>query len=301
MVATLKAILDTRTVSRAAEALGVTQPSVSQSLKRLRDYFGDDLFVRSGNVLHPTPRAVELEPLVEQLMRDVELISQVPRAFDPAAANRLFVVCLSEMAEYIVLPPLAAAFAQQAPGCHIRVQRAAPPQLFEALKKGEIDLAAGTLVGADPSLRQQRLGEFTMTCMVAAEGRWGRQPLTREDYLECSHVAIHRLTDSVDWVTEGLRRNGIHRRIAVTASSDLISGRAVVEADLVSTVALPVGRQLAQLFPVRLVPVPVELNGLGTRLLWHERFQKDASHVWLRKLVESVYRREISGHLTRPL
>ncbi len=75
MVATLKALLDTGTVSRAADALGVTQPTVSQTLKRMRTYFGDELFVRSGNVTRPTPRVLELTPVIERVMRDLSLIT----------------------------------------------------------------------------------------------------------------------------------------------------------------------------------------------------------------------------------
>ena len=73
MVATLKALLDTGNVSKAADALGVTQPTVSQTLKRMRLYFGDELFVRSGNVMRPTPRTMELGPVIDRLMRDINL------------------------------------------------------------------------------------------------------------------------------------------------------------------------------------------------------------------------------------
>jgi len=100
MVATLKAIFDTGTVSKAAEALGVTQPSVSQNLRRLREYFGDELFVRTGNALQPTPRAIALLPVVSRLMRDLDVISRPPDDFDPRASNREFILCMSEMAEF---------------------------------------------------------------------------------------------------------------------------------------------------------------------------------------------------------
>ncbi|MGE4238961.1 LysR family transcriptional regulator [Ramlibacter sp.] len=290
MVATLKAIFDTGKVSKAADALGVTQPSVSQNLKRLRAYFNDELFVRSGNSLQPTARALALQPLVARLMRDIDLISQPPDDFDPAAANREFIICMSEAAEYVVLPRLAALFAEQAPGCSIRGTRLPQPQLMQALEKGEVDLAAGILLGADRSLRQTRLIDFGFVCLVSANGRWAKTPLTRQAYTESRHVLVQRITDADDPIGERLRVKGIHRSIALTVANDFVAARVVADTDLICTVTVPVGRQLAALFPVGLQPPPVELGRMSSRLIWHERFQRDASHMWLRKIVENVYR-----------
>jgi len=293
MVATLKAIFDTGTVSKAAQVLGVTQPSVSQNLRRARRYFGDELFVRSGNALQPTPRAIALQPALSRLMRELEAISRPPDAFEPQAANLEFIICMSEMAEYIVLPRLAAAFAREAPGCSIRGVRVPQSRLLAALEQGEVDLAAGNLVGADASLRQQGLGEHGLIGVVSAAGRRARAPLTRQSYMEARHVAIHRVSDSMDPVAERLRLKGIHRSVALSVSNDFVAGRAVAETDLVCTASVPVGRQLAALFPVLLQALPFKLEPLATRMIWHERFQRDARHRWLRQQVEAAYRNAI--------
>ncbi|MES2999509.1 MAG: LysR family transcriptional regulator [Pseudomonadota bacterium] len=293
MVATLKALFDTGRVSRAADALGVTQRSVSQNLRRLRDYFGDELFVRTGNSLHPTPRAIALAPAVARLMRDIDLISRAPGAFDPATANREFIICMSEIGEFILLPRLAAAFAREAPMCAIRGLRVAQPQLTQALEKGDVDLAAGTLIGADSSLRQQRLAETPIVCMASSNGRWARVPLSREDYAEGRHVAVQRITDSIDPVGEHLRIAGIHRNVALSVSNDFVAARAVAEADLICTASRHVGVQLAALFPIQIQPLPFEAGKLVTRMLWHERFQQDPGHVWLRSMVEKTYRQAL--------
>lgn len=293
MVATLKAIFDTGTVSKAAEVLGVTQPSVSQNLRRARLYFGDELFVRSGNALQPTPRAIALQPAVSRLMRDLEVISRPPDAFDPRAANLEFIICMSEMAEYIVLPRLAATFAREAPGCSIRGIRVPQSRLLTALENGEVDLATGSLIGADPSLRQQRLGEQKLISLVSARGRWADAPLTRQGYVESRHVAVHRVTDSVDPVVDRLRVKGIHRSVALSVSNDFVAARAVAETDLICTASVTVGRQLAALYAIRLQALPFDLGLLPTRMIWHERFQRDARHVWLRQQVEAAYRNAI--------
>lgn len=293
MMATLKAIFDTGTVSKAAEMLGVTQPSVSQNLRRARQYFGDELFVRSGNALRPTPRAVALQPAVARLMRDLEAISRPPSAFDPQAASLEFIICMSEMAEYIVLPRLAATFAREAPGCSIRGVRVPQTRLRAALEEGEIDLAAGSLVGADPSLRQQKLGQQGVVCLVSAHSRWADTPLTLQGYMESRHVAVHRVTDSADPVIDRLRSKGIQRSVALTVSNDFVAARAVAETDLLCTVSVAVSRQLAALYAVQPKGLPFDLGQLPTRMIWHERFQRDARHIWLRKHVEAAYRNAI--------
>lgn len=163
-------------------------------------------------------------------------------------------------------------------------------RLLAMLEQGEVDLAAGSLVDAAPSLRQQRLAEHHMVCMVSAEGRWANTPLTLQDYVDGRHVAVHRLVDSTDPISERLRVTGIHRNAVVTVSSDFVAAQTVVKTDAICTVGEPAGQQLAALFPVQIQALPFEVGTLATRMIWHERFQGDASHIWLRKLVEVAYR-----------
>ena len=91
--------------------------------------------------------------------------------FDPMAANREFIICMTDIGEYMIAPDLASVFASEAPGCSIRTRRIPQGRLREALELGEADLAVGTLAGANRSLRQQRLGEYVVTCMVSTQGR----------------------------------------------------------------------------------------------------------------------------------
>lgn len=302
MIATMKALLDTGNVSRAAEALGVTQPSVSQMLKRLRCYFGDELFVRSGNAMRPTPRAIELAPALDRVMRDVSLISQPGAAFDPRAANREFIVCMADIAEFLSIPDLASVFASEAPGCSLRTVRIPQPRLRDALERGEADLAVGTLAGADRSLRQKRLGEYAVTCMVSACGRWARSALTAEAYAGARHVMVQRVSDTVDPITERLRAHGVHRSVALSVDNHFVAAQAVAEADLICTVPnVKMGERRVGLFPIKLIALPFEFGRFVSRLVWHERYQKDVSHIWLRTIVElSVRKMSRQGGVTPP-
>jgi LysR family transcriptional activator of mexEF-oprN operon len=293
MIATLKALLDTGSVSRAADALGVTQPSVSQMLRRLREYFGDELFVRSGNTMRATPRAMSLGPVVDRVMRDVNLISQRGSEFEPIATNRQFIVCMTDIGEYLIVPDLASAFASEAPSCSIRTKRIPQARLREALELGEADLAVGTLVGADRSLRQQRLGEYSAICMVSVN-RWAESSLTADEYVRARHVVVQRVSDSVDPITERLRAKGIHRSISLFVDNHFAAARAVAETNLICTVPnVAMGAKLTSIFPVKLIPMPFQLGRFVSRLLWHNRYHTDPSHVWLRKMVERSVRRTV--------
>ncbi|AOI94100.1 LysR family transcriptional regulator [Burkholderia pseudomultivorans] len=290
LVATLQAIMDTGNVSKAAIALGVTQPAISQSLRKLREHFGDELFVRSGNSLKPTPRMLALQPVIARLLCDLDILSRPPDGFDPATAEQEFIVCLSEVAEFAVLPSVAAEFALHAPQCRIRGIRVHHSQLLSMLEQGEVDLAAGSLAGAAPSLRQQRLAEHRVVCMVSAQGRWSDTQLTLQDYIDGRHVSVRRIADTIDPISERLLAAGIHRNAVATVSSDFVAAQTIVKTDAICTVGEPAGRQLAALFPVKLLPVPFNVGTLTARMIWHQRFQRDASHIWLRKLIETAYR-----------
>lgn len=291
----LQAIFEAGSLSKAAVALGVSQPALSQSLRKLREHFGDELFVRSGKVLQPTPRMLALQPMVARLLRDAEMLSRPPQGFDPGTAKVEFIVCLSEFVEFIVLPQLAAEFARHAPQCRIRGVRAQYSQLQAMLEQGDVDLAIGALVGASPSLRQQRLADHAMVCMVSAHGRWADAPPSLEDYVEGRHVAVRRTSDSVDPISERLRFKGIRRNVVVTVSSDFVAARTVAQTDALCTVTQSGGEQLAALFPVRLHPLPFDAGVFTARMIWHERLQRDASHIWLRKLVEAAYHRWVQN------
>lgn len=292
---TLQAIFESGNLSKAAVALGVSQPAISQSLGKLREHFGDELFVRSGKALLPTPRALALQPMVARLLCEADMLSRPAQGFDPATANVEFIVCLSEFVEYSILPSLAAEFAQHASGCRIRGMRVQHSQLQSMLEQGDVDLAIGAVAGAAPSLRQQRLVDHQVVCMVSARGRWARRAPTFQDYLEGRHVAVHRTADNVDIISERLGLKGIRRNAVVTVSSDFVAARTVAQTDALCTLPLSSAKELANLFPVRLHPLPFDAGVFTARMIWHERFQRDASHIWLRKLVEQAYKRLMPG------
>lgn len=289
MVATLKAIIDTGTVSKAAEVLGVTQPSVSQTLRRLRQYFGDELFVRSGNTLHPTPRAIALAPLASRLLHDLQLMSQRQAAFDPATAQRQFVLYLSADAEFVALPRMLTTLMQQAPGCSLRGRQLPVAELHHLLESGEVDLATGNLHRISPALRRQLLGEYHAVCVVSATGRWAHAPLDADAFAQARHVVVKRINNYGDPVGLRIREAGIHRSIAIEVANHFVAAEMVSQTDWITTVASHMAVKLAQMFPVTLHPLPLAIKPIPIHAIWHERFHRDPGHAWLRGLVRQAW------------
>jgi LysR family transcriptional activator of mexEF-oprN operon len=291
MIQTLQALFDTGQVSKAALLLGVSQPSVSQTLRRLRAHFDDRLFVRSGNVLQPTPRAMALQEPIARLSRELELLSRQAPAFDPATSARRFVVGITDIAEFMVLPHMMRAFREQAPRASLRSIRMDTSDLRGALERGDLDLAAGTLYGADVSLRQRRLGEYRLVCLTSTRGRWAEHAPTVQDYAQSPHVLIPRFADVVDPTAEHLQQTGLRRQVVLTVANHFAAAGAVEAADLLCTVPEHVGTLLASMFGVRIHPMPLDLGTVVTRIIWHERFHHDPGNEWLRGVLEAAYRR----------
>ena len=153
----LSVALRERSLTRAAEILDTTQPSISKSLARLRAHFGDPLLVRSGNEMHPTPRAREIEPALQALLASADDLSISTPAFDPSTAIRTFRILVSDVGMVVFLPALMRRVAQEGP----RLSVDAIPldsRPFEArLQSGETDLALGAFPRPSLGLRRQRL------------------------------------------------------------------------------------------------------------------------------------------------
>ena len=157
LLAVLDAMLRERNVSQAAQRIGLTQSAMSHALNRLRRYFDDPLFVKTGQAMEPTPKALALKDAVVDVMGTVRQRILSEAHFDPATAQREFVLCMSDMAELVFVPALLKAIRKLAPLCSIRTMRVPAEQIEGLLANGEADLAIGTYRSAPEGLYKQRL------------------------------------------------------------------------------------------------------------------------------------------------
>lgn len=280
----------TRSVTRAAQHLGVTQSAVSHTLRRLRELVEDPLLVRSGNGLELTPRAEELQaPLRAALVAVGRALAA--DVFEPASTRRTFRMTAPDLFDLLVLPALVARLAAEAPRADLAMVPAQPP--FERrLEAGDLDLAivpVGVLAEEhSPSLVRRTILGGTYHCYLRRDHpALADGPLDLDRYVALPHVLVSPTGSGSGPIDRMLAELGLERRIALRVPTFAVAPRVVARTDLVLTAPDRLASTLGELAVVA-VPAPLSIPDHGVAMLWHPRVGADPGHRWLRDLVADV-------------
>jgi DNA-binding transcriptional LysR family regulator len=283
----LDALLEAKNVTRAAEAIGITQSAMSHALSRLRTVTGDALLVRGIGGMVPTPRAEALALPIRRALEEVRTALRASNRFDPKTA-RLFVrVGTSDYGELILLPRIVRRLERDAPGIDLRVAQyvESGPGL---LAGGTLDLVVAPIRPGDeaPGMFGVKLFDERFVCIVRRGHPLAKKKLTLARFAAASHALIAPGGKGGSFVDESLARLGMSRHVTVTVPHFLVAPHLVAESDLILTVAERVANLLAApLGLVVLTPPPeLRLEGFTISALWHERTHADPAHVWVRGL-----------------
>lgn len=285
------ALLDAGSASGAARNLGISQPSVSESLAKLRSHFDDALFVRTGNGMAPTPLGAEIGSAARDLLRGVDekLGARVP--FDPAQCHRPFTFALSDVGEIVFLPKLARALAAASPETPIRSVSMRPDQLAKAMEDGEVDLA----VGFFPDLKreqffQKRLFTHHFVCLIRSDHPVTGHTLTLEQFLALPHAVVHSEGRSQEIFESHLAENGLVRKIAIYTPHFLSIPTLIARSDMLVTVPHAMGIAFGRpAYRLRVMQLPFESPRIQLRQHWHAKVNKEARNVWLRGIVSELF------------
>lgn len=284
------ALIRVRNVSRAAEQLDMSQSAVSHALKRLRLFFGDQLFLKTGGGMQPTPRALELLEPVLAVMGAVRGQLLVREGFDAATSRRSFSLCLTDMGELIFLPKLIERLRQAAPGCTLRTLQLPMNQIEAALERGDADLALGSLRTVPDGLYQQQLFMRSFVTIVNRSNRRIGAALTRAQFFEMEHIVVSmsgRREDAYDSIVDQLAGP---RRVYLTTSHFLTVPMIIEQnPELIATVPRELATRFAAYRSVKAVDTPVDVPPFAIRQHWHPRYQHDAANSWLRRQVKDVF------------
>ena len=283
LLVALEALMQERSVTRAARRLAISQSAMSHTLGRLRDLFGDDLFVRSGQTMVPTPRARELiEPVREALRRISGVLApEVP--FSPETAAGPFVVSAFDFAHLLLLPGLAAALAVRAPGIQL-IARPYETEPARALSDGTVDLVIG--LAREPQDPCQRvLSAERFACVVRKDHPVLAEPLTVERFAALPHVVVSPVGRPRGYVDAALAELGLARQVAFVTPQLLSAALAVSRSEMVLTAAARQLRLLEGALPLVGVELPVELSEFQVAMSWNERRNDDALHRFVRELI----------------
>jgi DNA-binding transcriptional LysR family regulator len=282
----LRALLRERHVTRAAAQVGLSQSAASHALSRLRDLYSDPLLVRSGRTLTLTPRAAQLLPLLERGLGALESAVSAEPEFDPSTARRTFSIGMSDYMQALIMGPLLRKLAVLAPEVDLSV--VIFPGLIDLVESGAIDLALTVSNAAPRNLPREALFEEAFVCMVRRGHPQIRRAPSLTKYLAQRHVLIAPTGTPGSIVDTALATRGLERRVALRVTNFLIAPVVVSETDFISTMPARLAHQLAKIYPLRLLPPPLDLPTFEHCMVWHPRLARDPAQLWLRGFVAAV-------------
>ena len=299
-------VMATRNITRAAETLAMTQPSVSNALRRLREALGDDLVVRSGYGVTPTPRAIALWPSVREALAGLQA-SISPDVFDPAVSRQSFVLAMADATAAVLMPPLIRRLEADAPYINLRLVPLTTRDPRKLLAAGELDLAIGFFPALVASLGPQDAATAAVTpdsfahtqlysgeyvCVMRRQhplalGLAG-QPLTLDAYCAARHLLVSFSGRPFGLIDEALAAVNRKRRIVLTVNQFFTAGRVVANSDLLTVLPRHFLASTGISDEFTVVDLPFDAPPVHVDLVWHRRTHAQAAQTWLRTMVNGV-------------
>lgn len=275
----LSVLLEECSVSRSADRLSLTQPTVSNMLARLRVLFKDPLFTRTRHGLAPTSRALALEPELRRILTSVELLVQ-PQTFDPASSEATITLSANDYMQFVLLVPAVAAMAQQAPGMRFSVRQAEIEDLVDLMDKGLIDIAVTTPAFSDKRLRDQHLYREKYVVVFRHGHPLATTELNMAEFLKYDHVIVSPTAGHFFGPTdEALAAQGLQRRVAISVSSFFTLIGVVKSSDHLALIPERLYHQYADQLQMVQPPLPVE--GFDVIATWNSRTHVDPLRQWV--------------------
>ena len=290
------AVMAERSLTRAAHKLALTQPAVSNAMRRLRETLGDELLRRGGTGVEPTPRAQALWPVVQTALAQLES-ALAPERFTPLLADTSFVLAMADATAAALLPHMVRILAAEAPGVSIRVLPLATRDPRRLLDDETADLAIGYFpavladltarnqTGDAVSYAHQRVYDSEYVCLMRKDHPLAAGPLALDDYCAARHLLVSYSGRPYGFTDEALAAMGRERRIVLTVNQFFTAGRIVANSDLLTVLPLHffgvTGLEGALVWR----PLPLQLPTVHVDALWHQRRASGAAHRWLRDVV----------------
>ena len=287
------AVMTERSLTRAAHTLSLTQPAVSNALRRLRAALGDELVQRSGQGMEPTPHAQALWPAVRQALAQLQN-ALAPDVFVPAQASNVFVLTMADATAAALLPPFVDILAAEAPGVSVRVLPLATRDPRQLLSDKTADVAIGYFpaVLADLTGRKQsgdavdyahqRLYEGRYVCLMRKGHPLAQGTLTLDQYCAARHLLVSFSGRPYGFVDEALAALGRERRIVLTVNQFFTADRVVASSDLITVLPQHFFGTSGLADSLVCRPLPLEMPRVSVDALWHQHRHHGAAQAWLR-------------------
>jgi DNA-binding transcriptional LysR family regulator len=275
-----------RSVTIAAENLGVTQAAVSSALKRLRTEYGDKLFMLVGRRMEPTPLATSISGALLDSLSTIRKTAGTLTPFDPTHSRRQFTIRTRDVGEVLLLPQIQEELLRAAPQSSIQTVYAPIDETLSALATGRMDVAVGYLPSLERDIYKRTLFKQQYVCVMRAKHPLTASPsFTLEEFLAQDHLLITYSGSGHILLERALVEAGAKSRIKLRMPQYLAAPHAILASDLVWTAPQALANVLARFYPLAIRPLPLALEPFEVALYWHQRFHKDPANVWFRSLI----------------
>lgn len=300
----LDALLRERNVTQAANQLNLSQPAMSNGLRRLRGLFDDPLLVRTSEGMTPTERALELEPIVREVLSQIDKAVQPRSDFDPTEAQRVFRIMASDYAESTLFPAVLGKLRTQAPGLTLDIMTPSDVSFLD-VERGKVDMIINRFDSMPQSFHQIHLWDDTFSCVLSPENPV-LENFSLDNYLQANHIWVSKTgmgvgvgvnpddVQRLGWVDVALDKLGKKRQIRVFTRHYQAAMTLAEQNDLIVT--LPTRAAQLKLDNPRVVlrDPPLDIPPLALKMAWSPLLQHNPANKWLRKLIADTAR-ELNG------
>ncbi len=298
LLVALNILLKEKSVTQAADYLGITQPAMSNTLKRLRQQFDDPLLVRTSEGMKPTERAKALEPEVRELILHVERVVQPVQEFDPKDSDKLFRIAASDYAESTLIPELLNYLRQEAPNITIDIMTSSDVS-YQDVEQGHVDFVINRFDELPDSFHKSTLWRDSFTCML-----WKENPIVDnfdlDSYIGGQHIWVSKTgmgvgvgvnpedVQRLGWVDVTLNKSGKKRSIRVFTRHYQAAMSMVENKDLILTIPTRAARLKASNDNLVFLPPPFEIPEIELDMAWSGLLHHNPAHRWFRRTVAEV-------------
>lgn len=285
LLVALDTLLTANSVTSAAKHLGITQPAMSNALRRLRDMVGDPIFVKHGHALVPTPWAAAVRPALARALRDLESALGTGQRFDPATAEATVTIAVSDYWQFTLLPPLVERLQQEAPKIRLHVTATAESVLASDLPKGTVSVALYLAPRALSGLHCETFVTDGYACIVRRRHPLKGRHLELGDLARFRQVVVSPRGPWSERLNEALHRAGITTELALMTAHNQVALDVVSRTDCIAIVPKRIARRACQTWPLKMLTPPIPLGEFSLGLYWHESTEASPLHRWFRALM----------------
>lgn len=281
-------LMKERSVTRAAKVLNLTQPAMSNVLRRLREALDDPVLVRTGQGMQPTPKAMSIACEVRAGLTLITKSLSATSRFEPAESAMTFHLATTDYMQLVLLPRLLKHLKTIAPGLKLEIHELGLDIPIRAFENGEIDFALGRFPKLPSSLDSLLWRSEKLVCLVRKNHPQFLNKISLKDFLQCDQIWVNGGQRS-GMVDAWLKENGLGRNVVLTTPNFLIAPIVVSQTDMLVVTPIEVARQCARRLPLQILELPMKLKNFDQHLVWHPAHASTPAHEWFKEQMQLIF------------